>query len=195
MFPTENFENIDSTMNAPLDEYTNTTNLSETDIAMPPMENNEVFNISNNVYTYEDAKNVCSIYGAKLASYDQLEDAYRDGAEWCNYGWSKDQMVFYPTQKDTYAKLQENPLTTNMCGRPGVNGGFIEDPTLEFGVNCYGVKPTPSPGDLNNMQQNNIPDFSLIDPITKSKIEYWKKNPNEFLNLKSFNYNKWSEHL
>ena len=196
-FPTENFENIDDfTMNAPTDEYTN--NFSETDIAtdsIPSTEKDEVFNISNNVYTYEDAKNVCSIYGAKLATYDQVEDAYKDGAEWCNYGWSKDQMVFYPTQKDTYAKLQENPFTANMCGRPGVNGGFIEDPTLEFGVNCYGVKPTPSPGDLNNMQQNNLPDFSLIDPITKSKIDYWKKNPNEFLNLKSFNYNKWSEHL
>ena len=34
--------------------------------------NEEVFNVANNIYTYEDAQTVCSIYGAKLATYDQI---------------------------------------------------------------------------------------------------------------------------
>ena len=42
---------------------------------------NEVFNVSNNAYTYDEAKAVCSIYGAELATYDQIEQAYNNGAE------------------------------------------------------------------------------------------------------------------
>ena len=52
--------------------------------------NEEVFNIANNIYTYEDAQTVCSIYGAKLATYDQIEESYQKGGEWCNYGWAMD---------------------------------------------------------------------------------------------------------
>ncbi len=59
----------------------------------------EVFNVSRNNYTYDEAKAMCKAYGAKLATYNQIEDAYKSGAEWCNYGWSADQMAFYPTQK------------------------------------------------------------------------------------------------
>jgi hypothetical protein len=81
-----------------------------------------------------------------------------------------------------------------MCGRPGVNGGYIEDPSLQFGVNCYGIKPTPSPDELDKMNKNNVPNFALQDPITKAKLDYWKKNKNQFLNLNAFNYNQWSEH-
>ena len=57
----------------------------------------EVFNVSRNNYTYDEAKALCKAYGAKLATYNQIEDAYKSGAEWCNYGWSADQMAFYPT--------------------------------------------------------------------------------------------------
>jgi len=66
----------------------------------------EVFNISNNLYTFDDAKNVCGSYGARLANYDEIENAYNNGAEWCNYGWSDGQMAFFPTQKDTWSVLQ-----------------------------------------------------------------------------------------
>ena len=154
----------------------------------------EVFNISNDVYTYEDAKNVCSLYDAKLATYDQVEEAYKDGAEWCNYGWSDEQMVFYPTQRETYNKLKKNPLTANMCGRPGVNGGYIKNPKMQFGVNCYGVKPAATPEELELMKkQKEIPDYLQEDPILKAKFKKWKENRNEFLVVNSFNRDKWSE--
>ena len=59
----------------------------------------EVYNIPDNRYTYTDAKAICQAYGADLASYNQVEQAYNKGAEWCNYGWSDDQMALFPTQK------------------------------------------------------------------------------------------------
>ena len=59
---------------------------------------NQVFNVPGNQYGYEDAKAVCSAYGARLAKYGELEDAYKKGGEWCNYGWSDGQMALFPTQ-------------------------------------------------------------------------------------------------
>ena len=59
----------------------------------------QVFNIPSNSYTYTDAVALCKAYGAKLANYKQIEDAYKNGGEWCNYGWSDDQMALFPTQQ------------------------------------------------------------------------------------------------
>ena len=36
-------------------------------------------------------------------------------------------MAYFPTQKDTWDKLQNNPNTKHACGRPGINGGFIDN--------------------------------------------------------------------
>jgi hypothetical protein len=119
-----------------------------------PTQPNEVFNISNNLYTYDDAQAICSSYDAKLASYDQIEEAYNDGAEWCSYGWSDNQMIYFPTQKATWDKLQKTKNHKNDCGRPGVNGGYIANPYLKFGVNCYGKKPKANDNDLARMKAN-----------------------------------------
>ncbi len=99
----------------------------------------EVFHIANQDYTYEQAKCKCDSYNAKLATYDQLVDAYNDGAEWCTYGWSSGQKAYYPTQKCNWEKKE--PEEKLKCGNPGLNGGFFADPSLKFGVNCYGKKP------------------------------------------------------
>ena len=37
-------------------------------------------------------------------------------------------MAFFPTQKDTWEKLQANEESKNTCGRPGVNGGYMGNP-------------------------------------------------------------------
>ena len=65
------------------------------------------------------------------------------------YGWSDNQMALFPTQKSTYDKLQEVQGRENDCGRPGVNGGYIENPNVKFGINCYGVKPEITPEEVN----------------------------------------------
>jgi hypothetical protein len=102
----------------------------------------EVFNVSRNIYTFEDATPVCKALGAELASFEQVQEAQKAGADWCNYGWVKGQMAVYPTQKETWDKLQHGPEAyKNACGKPGVNGGFFDNPELRFGVSCYGIRP------------------------------------------------------
>lgn len=108
-----------------------------------PIEQKEVFHIGNNDYTYEDAPAVCAAYGAEIATYDQVNQAYTLGAEWCSYGWSQGAMALYPTQEKTWLALQAEPTKKTNCGRPGVNGGYF-DPATKFGVNCYGIKPQDS---------------------------------------------------
>ncbi len=108
----------------------------------------EVFNISRNIYTFNDAAAVCAAAGAELATYDQVKDAYEKGADWCNYGWVKGQMAVYPTQKETWKKLQKGAAEfRNVCGLPGINGGYFDNPELRFGVNCYGAKPPQNASD------------------------------------------------
>lgn len=161
----------------------------------------EVFNIRNNLYTYDDAQEVCSMYGAKIATYDQIEKAYNNGAEWCNYGWSEGQMALFPTQKSTWDALQPKKNqcaknnTNNACGRPGINGGIIKNPNVRFGVNCYGKKPvaTDSEKALMKTHVETKVTESPKDAKLHAKMEVWKKNADKYLLVNSFNKEKWSE--
>jgi hypothetical protein len=155
----------------------------------------EVFNVSNNLYTYEDAPEVCSLYGAKLATYEQIEEAYNKGGEWCNYGWSEGQMALFPTQKSTWTKLQGSEQTKNNCGRPGINGGYMENKGILFGVNCFGKKPAASKNDLAYMEANKeivIPKTAQ-DSEVNYKVQMWKNNPDIFLKMNPFNRHHWNE--
>jgi hypothetical protein len=176
--------------NLPADMPTDISNNNVADLSnnVP----NEVFNVSNNLYTYDDAKSICSAYGAKLANYDQIEATYQQGGEWCNYGWSEGQMIFFPTQKSTWQTLQQNDKTKNNCGRPGVNGGYIANPYVKFGVNCYGKKPKPSEKDLAMMKAQSVVPKKSSDVVLDKKVQYWKENADKMLNLNAFNSTQWS---
>lgn len=113
----------------------------------------EVFHIANQDYTFEQARCKCESYNAKLATYDQLVDAYNNGAEWCSYGWSSGQRAYYPTQKCNWQR--KSPEEKLKCGNPGLNGGFFADPYLKFGVNCYGRKPRGKISKLKDPVCNN----------------------------------------
>lgn len=129
----------------------------------------EVFNVSPNIYTFNDAAAVCAAVGGELASYEQVKEAHAKGADWCNYGWIKGQMAVYPTQEATYEKLQLGaPEWRNACGKPGVNGGYFDNPELRFGVNCYGVKPAQKASDM-------ILDSQVALPQTPAEIEFEKR--------------------
>jgi hypothetical protein len=109
----------------------------------------EVFNIDRNEFTYEEAGLVCKALGCELATYDQIKEAHKNGAHWCNYGWSANQMALFPIQQAQWNKLQKGgPETQKMCGKPGINGGYFSNKSLRFGVNCYGYKPKPDPGKI-----------------------------------------------
>ena len=147
----------------------------------------QVFNVGNNNYTYDAAKAVCNAYGAELANYDQIENSYNNGGEWCNYGWSANQMAFFPTQKNTWNMLQQNNNTQNACGRPGINGGFIANPYVQFGANCYGVKPPPPPGWQPN---NNAIGIINENPTTAPTVNPLIQNAQ----VNSFDYKEWSRY-
>lgn len=168
-------------------------------IQQPPSENvvpelkikKEVYNIPSNSYTYDDSKAICQAYGGKLASYNQVEAAYSKGAEWCNYGWSDGQMALFPTQQKTWDKLQSIEGHEDDCGRPGINGGKIDNPDARFGVNCYGFKPIITSAEQNNMKNTPIYPVSMKDMELQKKLEYWKKRVPDIL-LSPFNKNSWS---
>ena len=159
-----------------------------------PVKLGEVFNIGNNMFTYDDAQSVCASYGSRLATYDEIESTYNSGGEWCNYGWSDSQSAYFPTQKSTWQHLQQSESTKNACGRPGVNGGYIDNPNIRFGVNCFGQKPKPSTSDLASISSGigiTIPK-KPEDTLLEQKIEFWKNNREKLLKINSYNNDKWS---
>lgn len=155
----------------------------------------EVFNIPDHLYKYEDAQAICQVYDARLATYDEMEKAYENGADWCNYGWSAEQMAYFPTQKNTWDDLQKSE-NKNKCGRPGVNGGYFENTDITFGVNCFGVKPKPTKEDLllMEMQRDRPIPKTIEEKLMDEKVAYWKEHESELLKVSSFNRDNWSRY-
>lgn len=152
----------------------------------------QVFNIPGNYYTYKDAGAICNAYGAELANYQQIESAYNNGGEWCNYGWSANQLALFPTQQNTYDELQTIAGHENDCGRPGINGGYIANPNVRFGVNCYGYKPEIN-SEEEELMKNTTPYPETNEEIALQKrVDYWKNKVDDIL-VSPFNYNTWSE--
>lgn len=156
----------------------------------------EVFNISNNLYTYQDANAVCKALGSRLATYDEIEEAYNNGAEWGTYGWSDGQHAYFPTQKDTWNKLQKVKGHEHDLGRPGVNGGYFSNPNVRFGVNCYGVKPpmTEAEKKLMSVKKDYVYPKTKEDLALDAKVEFWKANRDKMLVLNGYNTNSWSRY-
>jgi len=151
----------------------------------------QVFNIPDNTYTFDNAKALCQAYGARLATYDEVESAYRNGAEWCNYGWSDRQLALFPTQKDTWNYLQKVKGHENDCGRAGINGGYIANKNVRFGANCYGYKPKITDEEQQTMQISSIYPRSMEDIKQEKRVEYWRNKIPEIL-VSPFNKKVWS---
>jgi hypothetical protein len=152
----------------------------------------QVFNIPGNHYSFENAGALCNAYGGELATYQQIEDAYKSGGEWCNYGWSANQMALYPTQQTTYNNLQKIKGHEHDCGRPGINGGYIANPNVKFGVNCYGNKPKINREEEELMKIATPYPKTLQDIEFQKKVDYWKYQVDKIL-LSPFNYNTWGQ--
>jgi len=165
-------------------ENTTTTSLPT---IIPP---DQVFNIPGNYYNYNDAKSLCNAYGSRLANYSEVENAYNNGAEWCNYGWSDGQMALFPTQAETYKNLQKIPGHEHDCGRPGINGGYISNSKVRFGVNCYGKKPKMTDIEEQLMETSTPYPLTEDDIMMQKKTEMLKKKLPEIL-VSPFNYNNW----
>jgi hypothetical protein len=150
----------------------------------------QVFNIPGNYYDYENAKALCTAYGSDLATYEQIEKAYKNGGEWCNYGWSEGQMALFPTQQKTFDNLQNIPGHEHDCGRPGINGGYIANPNVRFGVNCYGNKPKITEEEEQLMYTSTPYPESAKDIAFQKRVDFWKGQVDNVL-VSPFNYKTW----
>lgn len=167
-------------------------NNNNNNIPVPEMKlKKQVFNIPGNYYTYNNAKALCTAYGAKLATYDEIEKAYSNGAEWCNYGWSANQLALFPTQQQTYNTLQHKKGHEHACGRPGINGGYIANPEVKFGVNCFGNKPIMTAEEEHLMQVSTPYPDTAEDIAFQQTVNTMKANLSNIL-VSPFNYNSWS---
>ena len=146
----------------------------------------QVFNIKENIYTLDDAPAVCGALGADIATINQLMDAHKGGADWCNVGWTKDGLAAYPIQYSTWKTLQDNePNKRNICGAPGINLSR-NDPNLLYGVNCYGIKPEPKGNE--KVKQVLLSDKQIA---INAKIAQFQKNINA-IGVTPFNSDSWS---
>lgn len=154
----------------------------------------EVYNIDSNNFTYEEAPYVCQALDSKLATYDQIIASHKKGSHWCNYGWSANQMALYPTQKKIWDKLQKGPESSkNVCGKPGVNGGFFENKDLKFGVNCYGFKPKADPAKLV-YHNDGISDEDIHIKRNDLLNKFKKMAEDGKLEVRPFSNKKWSKY-
>jgi hypothetical protein len=153
--------------------------------------NEQVFHIPDNKYTYDDAKAVCQAYDAKLASFDEVNQAYAKGADWCSFGWSADQMALFPTQDAKWANLQKLKGHEQDCGHPGVNGGYVYEPSMTYGVNCYGPKPPITPNQAAAMQQKPFYQKNKSEIAFDEKVKYWRSKIKQ-IDVAPFNHGNWS---
>lgn len=151
----------------------------------------QVFHIPGNNYTYDNANALCQAYGSRLATYDEIEDSYKNGGEWCSYGWSEKQLALFPTQKDTWNYLQTVEGHENDCGRAGINGGYIANENVKFGANCYGYKPKITDTELEMMQTAPIYPKTMKDIKEEKRVDYWRRKIPEIL-VSPFNAKVWS---
>jgi len=151
----------------------------------------QVFHIPNNVYTYENSKAICRAYGGRLATYNEISDAYDKGADWCGYGWSDGQMALYPTQFNKWKHLQTIDGHEHDCGRPGINGGFIDNPNVQFGINCYGYKPKITQEEAKIMSESTLYPRTQKEINFDKKVDYWRSKIPDIL-VSPFNNNNWS---
>ena len=97
-------------------------------------------------YTQAQAPQICSQYGAQVATTAQLQEAQSYGADWCFTGWVSD------------SNTAQYPITTSTeagCGS-GTTGLINYNPPGNVaGVNCYGPKPG-----IDDYPENTIRPFN-----------------------------------
>lgn len=151
----------------------------------------QVFHIPDNKYNYDDAKAICNAYDGRLATYKEVSESYDKGGDWCGFGWSDGQMALYPTQFDKWQNLQKIKGHEHDCGRPGINGGYIGNPKVKYGINCYGYKPKINDVEIQDMETKPMYPKTKKEIDFEKKVEKWKERLPDIL-ISPFNHDNWS---
>lgn len=150
-------------------------------IPAKPLE--EVFLVKNNIFLKNQGDKVCkALFNSKLATKEQLNDSYNNGANWCNYGWIEKSEAYYPLQNDT-----DN---ATCLGKKGLNGGVMDE-DLNLGIHCYGVKPSENTFYPLDKLYN---DSSMSDKDLAMLENYRKKLNAGGIKITPFNNNAWSKY-
>jgi len=181
----EGSDNVSFLADEGLAEYINTDYGNESIPEINTTSPHEVFHLRDNIYNYDDAKAACNAYDSRLATLKEVINSYKEGSNWCNYGWSQGQLALYPTQTEYWKTLQKKSSTKNNCGAPGVNGGYYHNPYFEIGANCYGSRPTES--NESKFISNAPTDLELRTKDFKDLIDANK------LKVAPFSNSKWSQ--
>ena len=94
------------------------------------------------------AKAAAEKYG-ELATYSQMEAAYKKGAQWCDWNWIMDDRAGSPTLNTVIMALPTQTAIP-LCGGPTGNVGLSigpSGPNALADVAVYGRKPRKSPSD------------------------------------------------
>ena len=151
----------------------------------------EVFWVGPNKYTYEESKAVCQKLGARLATKEELKNAYLLGANWCNYGWLDKQNAMYPIQEDYWNTMdcKKKINSGHPCGEIGINGGYMHNSKLKYGATCFGIKP-------NKTEKQKEREQKYIKKLKRRmKTDYKYLNNEEIEKLKKEEYDKYLDSL
>jgi len=99
--------------------------------------------------TLADAPSVCQSLGARVATYAELDEAQKNGGNWCSTGWLSDKTntAYYPITYDIQGGCGN--------GRSGVIDFLSQN--NKAGVNCFGNKPQKEAPMLQNHPQSVLP--------------------------------------
>jgi hypothetical protein len=157
----------------------------------------EVFLIYNK-FNYVDAQKVCKLYNGRLATEEDLDTAFKNGANWCNWGWLDGKKIAYPVQEKYWEDIEK--VHKGHCGpTAGINKINNIDPLKKYSVNCYGIKPRKSKNDINldlglepvkKLKANSLE--KKIKQCKLSKAKKWAREQKKKVRIVNFNKYKWS---
>ena len=167
-----------------------TLNQSNQDISGDSNDFKEVYHVPGNRFTYHDAKAVCKAFDGDMATYEQVLEEQKKGASWCSFGWTKDQLGVYPTSQNHFDKLQKIEGHEYDCGLPGINGGYISNPHIKLGSNCYGYKPKISELENKLLKNSELYPKTQKEKLFDKRVDYWKNRIGNIL-IAPFNNDNW----
>ena len=107
-------------------------------LANEPYQIEEVFQI-NSATSYRNANAKCQDVNARLATYSELANAHRNGANWCTSGWiyGESNKVYYADNNGTCIDGKTTKATVYEVDAAA---------NTEYNPTCFGVKPDNSAG-------------------------------------------------
>lgn len=109
---------------------------------------NKVFN----VLTPDKIDKACEIYGARVASIEDIQRAWQDGAQWFALGYYK--------KNGNTQTMAVHPMQQALGGAGAFRGLVFMDQPNASNIHCIGIKPKyHTPGVLPWFHGDQIPDM------------------------------------